>query len=168
MAGSRRRQDAILADQQLLHAVGRPNLGDQLDDFRVPEAAITADDEGSTCAQQAASIFLYAPVVMVVMCGGGGGGGGGGGRDCTFGALRDGKQDARYKGLAVVRLLENGDLLPKTGAAWESNVSIELKLKYTWRGRGSSDTYVPGFWSGKGLNSTVLTLMLAVSVRYFC
>lgn len=44
-------KNAILADNQLLDTVGCTDLGDQLDDFRVVESAITANDEGSAlCA----------------------------------------------------------------------------------------------------------------------
>jgi hypothetical protein len=45
MAGGRSAQDAVLTDQQLLNSVRGTNLGDQLGDFRVPVAAIAADDE---------------------------------------------------------------------------------------------------------------------------
>lgn len=45
MAGSRGRQDTILADEELLDTVGGTDLGNQLDNLRVPVAAITTDDE---------------------------------------------------------------------------------------------------------------------------
>jgi len=45
MAGGRRRQYAVLADEQLLDAVGGADLGNQLDDLGVPVAAVAADDE---------------------------------------------------------------------------------------------------------------------------
>ena len=45
MAGSRGRQDAVLADQELLHPVRGANLGNKLDDLGVPEATISANDE---------------------------------------------------------------------------------------------------------------------------
>ena len=45
MAGSRCRQDTVLADQELLDSVSSTDLGNQLDNFRVPEAAITTNDE---------------------------------------------------------------------------------------------------------------------------
>lgn len=45
VARCRGRQDAILADQELLDTVGSTDLGDQLDDLGVPEPAITADNE---------------------------------------------------------------------------------------------------------------------------
>lgn len=48
MAGSRRRENAILADQKLLDAISSTNLCDQLDDLGVPEATITANDEEGT------------------------------------------------------------------------------------------------------------------------
>lgn len=45
VAGSRRRQDAILADQELLDAVCCTDLGDQLDHLGVPVPPITANDK---------------------------------------------------------------------------------------------------------------------------
>ncbi len=45
MAGSRGGQDTVLADEELLDAVGSANLGNQLDDFRVPKASIATNDE---------------------------------------------------------------------------------------------------------------------------
>ncbi len=49
MAGGRGRENAILADQELLDTVGRADLGNQLDHLRVPVSAITADDKEGTC-----------------------------------------------------------------------------------------------------------------------
>jgi hypothetical protein len=48
MAGGRGREDAVLADEQLLDAVAGTDLGDQLDDFGVPVATVAADDEEGT------------------------------------------------------------------------------------------------------------------------
>lgn len=45
MAGGRCRQDTVLADQELLDAVSSTNLGNELDNFRVPVAAISANDK---------------------------------------------------------------------------------------------------------------------------
>ena len=45
MRGSRRRHDAILTDQELLHTVSGTNLRNQLRDLRVVVATITADDQ---------------------------------------------------------------------------------------------------------------------------
>ena len=45
MASSRRRQDAILTDEELLDAIRSANLGNQLNHFGVPEPAIAADYE---------------------------------------------------------------------------------------------------------------------------
>jgi hypothetical protein len=45
VTGSRCAHDTILADQELLDAVGSANLGDGLGDFGVPVAAITTNDE---------------------------------------------------------------------------------------------------------------------------
>jgi hypothetical protein len=45
VAGRWRRQDAILADEELLDAICRTDLGDQLDNLWVPEPSIAANDE---------------------------------------------------------------------------------------------------------------------------
>jgi hypothetical protein len=45
MAGGRRRQNTILADEELLYTVGSTDLGNQLDDLGVVVAAITTNDE---------------------------------------------------------------------------------------------------------------------------
>ena len=47
MASSRCAEDTILADQELLDAVGSTDLGDLLCDLRVPVATITTDNEES-------------------------------------------------------------------------------------------------------------------------
>ena len=52
MAGSRSRENAILADQKLLDAISGANLCDQLDDLGVPEAAITPNDEECACIRR--------------------------------------------------------------------------------------------------------------------
>ena len=48
MAGGGGRQDAVLADEELLDAVGGPDLGDELDYLGVPVASIAADDQEGT------------------------------------------------------------------------------------------------------------------------
>lgn len=45
VAGSGCGQDAVLADEELLDAVCRTNLGNQLNDLGVPETAIATNDE---------------------------------------------------------------------------------------------------------------------------
>lgn len=45
VAGSRGRQNTVLADQQLLDSVGSTNLGNQLDHLGVPVTAIATNDE---------------------------------------------------------------------------------------------------------------------------
>ena len=45
MAGCWRRQDAILADQELLDAIGSADFGDELDYLGVPETAVASNDE---------------------------------------------------------------------------------------------------------------------------
>ena len=50
VTSSGRTEDAILADDELLDAVSSANLGNQLDDFRIPVSAITSDDKtGTVC-----------------------------------------------------------------------------------------------------------------------
>lgn len=104
----------------------------------------------------------------------------------TLGALGDGQQDACNERLAVVGLLEDGDLLSETGPgptekrsaprwcarAWdastEGNDEAARQLGKLARrgaagaGSGGVVTYVPGFWSVKGVSSTVLTSILVV------
>lgn len=46
VTGSRCAQNAIVTDDQLLDAVCRTNFGNQLCDFWIPVASITADNEG--------------------------------------------------------------------------------------------------------------------------
>ncbi len=45
MAGGGCGEDAILADDELLDAVCRANLGDVLNDFGIPVASVDADDK---------------------------------------------------------------------------------------------------------------------------
>lgn len=45
MTSGRSAQDAMLADEKLLHAVGSSNLGNQLDDLGVPVSPITTNDQ---------------------------------------------------------------------------------------------------------------------------
>lgn len=81
MASCRRTEDAILADDQLLYAIGSSNLHDELSDFRIPVATITTNYE----------------------CG-------------ALSTFRNGLNDAGNKRLAIILLLEDFDLLSKTGA----------------------------------------------------
>lgn len=119
IAGSGRAHDAILANEQLLDAIGSSNLCNDLGDLWVPVAAITANDE-----------------VRVLD------------------ALGNGQEDGGDKVLRVVRLLEDLDLFAKTRAARGQRRAMLDRL--------FGSTYVPGFWSVKGLTSTVLTLMMAI------
>jgi hypothetical protein len=48
MAGSRSAENTILADQQLLHAIGSTDLCDLLGDLGVPVTAISSNDEEGT------------------------------------------------------------------------------------------------------------------------
>lgn len=45
MAGSGSREDTVLADDELLDAVCSTNLGNELDNLRVPVATVATDDE---------------------------------------------------------------------------------------------------------------------------
>jgi hypothetical protein len=49
MASCGGREDAVLADEELLDAVGSTNLGDQLDNLWVPVPTITTDYEERAC-----------------------------------------------------------------------------------------------------------------------
>lgn len=45
MGGGGSGENAVLADEELLHAISGTDLGNVLDDFGVPVAAIASDDE---------------------------------------------------------------------------------------------------------------------------
>lgn len=49
VAGSGRRENAVLADEEFLDAVCSTDLCDQLNDLRVPETAVTTDDKEGAC-----------------------------------------------------------------------------------------------------------------------
>lgn len=49
MASSWCGQNTVLADEELLDAVSGTNLGDQLNDFGVPETTVTTNDEERAC-----------------------------------------------------------------------------------------------------------------------
>lgn len=49
MAGSGSREDTILTDEEFLDTIASTNLGNELDDFRVPVTAITTNDEERVC-----------------------------------------------------------------------------------------------------------------------
>lgn len=69
----------------------------------------------------------------------------------TLNALRDREKNASNEGFGVVGLLEDLDLLAKTGAGGKlAGSSIA----------GQRATYVPGFWSVKGWMETVWTDMM--------
>jgi len=75
-------------------------------------------------------------------------------------SFRDRQDNAGHKGFSVVSLLEDLDLLTKTGAV-EDNPrldSMKLGIMYSERCR----TYVPGFWSWKGWMETVWTDIMAL------
>ena len=109
VAGGRRRQNAVLADQQLLNAICRADLSNQLDNLGVPIPPIAADDEKGAFQRSVGKLFsVVAQGLWVVV-------------DLTFGALRNRQEDTRNKGLAVVRLLEDRDLLAQTRTTSSSN-----------------------------------------------
>jgi hypothetical protein len=102
MAGSGSRENAVLADQELLDTVGGTDLCDQLDDLGVPVATITTNDEEGAC-------------VLSVSSGISTGGSAVRGRiKLTLSSLRYRQEDGGDKCLAVVWLLEDCDLLAKT------------------------------------------------------
>lgn len=109
MAGGGGGQNTVLADKELLDTVGGANLGNQLDDLGVPEAAVTTDDEERACEGG-----LSVSGVVTTR-----------GSLFTLNTLRDGKQNARDESLAVVRLLENSDLLAKTRTMALSAVRLD-------------------------------------------
>ena len=49
MTGGRGGEEAVFSDDELLHAVGSSDLGDQLNDLGVPVPAIAANDEERAC-----------------------------------------------------------------------------------------------------------------------
>ena len=49
MRSGRGRENAILADEKLLDAIGSANLGNQLDDLGVPIPAIASNDKEGVC-----------------------------------------------------------------------------------------------------------------------
>lgn len=166
VTGGRCGQDAILADQELLHAICRTDLGNQLDNFGVPIPPIAADDKKGTFITPVSDSVLHSVTAEYLtrrlMA-------------LTFSAFRDGEQDARDERLAVVWLLENCDLLAQARANGQNgSVSIaavcEMHNQVAMAasreassskcgGGAQSMTYVPGFWSVKGVKSTVLTSM---------
>jgi hypothetical protein len=142
VAGCGCAEDAILTDQQLLDTVGGTNLGDQLSDLWVPVTPVTANDENR-----------------------------------AVNTLRDGLENAGDEGFRVVVLLEDPDLLTQTRTVEEQISTVragELRdgmVELQWvprlpqvelwgEKRVTTTTYVPGFWSWKGLSSTVRTLMI--------
>jgi hypothetical protein len=58
MAGGWGREKAMLPDHQLLDAICRTDLGDQLGDFWIPESPIAANDQESACATRFISLQL--------------------------------------------------------------------------------------------------------------
>lgn len=105
MAGSGCGQDAILADQKLLDTVGSTNLGDQLNDFGVPETTITTNDEESAWRNNKVSGYGCKRRQLAHACR----------SRLTLSSLGNGQQNAGYKSFTVVRLLEDSDLLAETG-----------------------------------------------------
>lgn len=129
MAGGRGGEDAVLADEELLDAIGGANLGDELDHLWVPVAAVAADDEKGAWggAGQKARVSGLVCLHQAMR---------------TIDAFGDGEEDAGDKGLAVVRLLEDGDLFAETGTGRPR----QSAAGGTWE-RMPSKSYVPGFWS---------------------
>jgi hypothetical protein len=81
MTSSRCTQDAILANQQLLHTIRSTNLCNKLHNFWVPVSSITTND-----------------------------------KEAALSTFWNREEDGRDERLAVVGLLEDGDLFAKSGA----------------------------------------------------
>lgn len=111
MASSGSRKDTVLADDELLDAVCSTNLGNKLDNLGVPVATVATDDE-IRAYQWVRSWFVLCCIVK---------------QECmhTLNTFRDGQQNAGDEGLAVVRLLEDGDLLSKTRAIESGQYSFQ-------------------------------------------
>lgn len=75
-------------------------------------------------------------------------------QESILGTLRNGQENAGDEGLGVVGLLEDLDLLAKTGTG--ELLARQLRANIT------VSTYVPGFWSVKGWMETVWTDMVIV------
>lgn len=149
MAGGRRGEDAVLAYQELFDAVCSADVCNQLNDLGVPIPAVASDDEECIWPSGESPLAGWAQ--------------GGRGEDIpgelTLGALGNGQQDARDEALAVVWLLEDGDLLPEPGSVMRQQMYLLKSFRVrTMDGIGPS-TNVPGFWSVKGLSSTVWTFI---------
>jgi len=71
---------------------------------------------------------------------------------CTLG---DGEEDASDEGLGVVGLLEDGDLLAKTGTEESQSAGTTHCRQYIPQMDWNHGTHVPGFWSVKGVIETV-------------
>jgi hypothetical protein len=82
----------------------------------------------------------------------------------TLNALGNGQQNAGNERLAVVRLLENDNLLSETRTGDAKLVSADA-MQVCLLESAMAMTYVPGFWSWKGVNSTVWTDMAAAQTR---
>jgi hypothetical protein len=86
-------------------------------------------------------------------------------QSASLDAFRNGEQDTGNECLAVVWLLKHLDLLAKSGAALVSVYSFPVEVgpkQSSWAAISTCYTYVPGFWSVKGVNSTVLASMMSV------
>ena len=65
MASCRRGENAVLADQELLDSVGSTNLGNDLDDLWVPEAAITTNNK-ERVLELASAILVQTAATRVI------------------------------------------------------------------------------------------------------
>lgn len=114
MTGSRGGKNAILADDELLDTVGSTNLGNKLDNLRVPVSAVATDNKKRAYQLIRSWLVLQSNWLH------------------TLNSFGNRKQDAGDEGLAVVRLLKDGDLFAKAGAIdmsqWRFYQMITLRL----------------------------------------
>ena len=78
--------------------------------------------------------------------------------EAAISSLGNGQQAAGDERLAVVWLLKYLDLFAQTRTGKRAHKSERMLSAEVWSAR--SGTYVPGFWSTKGLKKTSLALMM--------
>ena len=136
VAGGGRAEYTVLPDEQLLHSIRSANPGNQLDDLRVVVTSIAANDQEAALR--------------------------------AFRNRQEGTCDERF---AIVRLLKDCDLFPQAGSIassinWCSLKRIHYRVSAGRTNYLASITYVPGFWSVKGLKEIVWTLMMTTGYPF--
>lgn len=111
MTGSRGGKDAVLADDELLDTVGGTNLGNKLDNLGVPVSAVATNNKKRAYQLIRSWLVLQSNWIH------------------TLNSFGNRKQNASDEGLAVVRLLKDGDLLAKTGAIDMSQLRFYQRTK---------------------------------------